>query len=396
MVAGMVAGDAAQRWSDDDFLDELRREADPLADETVRELQVVHGLEASNRVFQLLTHDHQALPDDAPEPLRRFMSSTCNVPPGFDEDRLERGARVFRTHIFPATVILLASSLPRGYSAPCLSRVLTLSNNLGQHPYKRLMGVVQLIVNVSSHLHRHHDDGRILLTAQKLRLLHAGIRSLVLEHRPQFHERYGVPVNHEDMLATIMGFSFLVIEGLDRLGVGLSEEGAEDFYFVWRIFAQMMGIHPEGHPESDAYVPVDVASARAFYRAYERRHYTTVAENPDGVELARHNLQMMEDLIPSPLRRLGLGKAPRIAMHELLGDEGMERVGIELPQVHHHHGNEGHRHLVGLIRKTTQGLGGFVADHLGMVIFQHMIDTNREGEVRFLIPPDLETIRREL
>ena len=392
----MVAGDAAQRWSDDEILDRLRREADPLADEIVRELHEEHGLEASNRVFQLLTHDHQALPDDAPEPLRRFMNATCDVPPGFDEDRLERGAKVFRTHIFPATVILLASSLPCGYSAPCLSRVLTMSNNLGQHPYKRLMGVVQLIVNVSSHLHRHHDDGRILLSAQKLRLLHAGIRYLVPKHRPQFHERFGVPVNHEDMLATIMGFSFLVIEGLETLGVGLTQEEAEDFYFVWKLFAQMMGIHPEGQPESDAYVPENVAAARVFYRSYERRHYTTAAENPDGVELARYNLQMMEDLIPAPLRRLGLGKAPRIAMHELLGDEGMARVGLELPEGHNHHGNEGHGHLVGLLRKTTRGLGGFMADHLGLVIFQHMIDVNREGEVRFLIPPDLETIRREL
>lgn len=391
----MAEGGGAERWSDDVWLDSLRRDGDGLADSAIRRLHEENSIEVANRSFARLGHDHQLLPEESPEPFREFMAATCEVPPGFDPVRLERGAAVFRAHIFPATVILLASSLPRGYSAPCLSRVLTVSNNLGNHPYKRLMGVVQLIVNVSSHLHRHHQDGKILLTAQKLRLLHAGIRYLIPKYRPQYEARFGVPVNHEDMLATIMGFSFLVIEGLDRLGVGLSQAEAEDFYYVWRIFSQMMGIHPPGEPTSTAYIPADVAAAKLFYRAYERRHYVAAPENPDGVELAHGNLQMMEDMIPAPLRRLGLEKAPRVAMHELLGDEGLHRVGIELPQ-DHAIGSEPHNHLVGLIRKTTKGLGGLVASHLGLVMFQRMIDASRGGEVRFVIPPDVDTIRRDL
>jgi hypothetical protein len=165
---------ALDKWSDDAFLDSLRQQGDPLADRAVARLHEDRGIEAVSRSFKLLTSDHQPLPDDAPEPYREFMAATAEPPPGIDLERLNRGAEAFRRHTFPACVTLLAASLPSGYSAPCLSRVLTVSDNLGHHPYRRLMGVLQLIVDVSTKM--RHDDGRAHLTARKLRLLHSGIR----------------------------------------------------------------------------------------------------------------------------------------------------------------------------------------------------------------------------
>ena len=54
----------------------------------------------------------------------------------------------------------------------------------------------------------------MLVTARKLRLLHAGVRTLVPRHRPDYAARFGPPVNLEDMLATIMGFSYLAFQGM--------------------------------------------------------------------------------------------------------------------------------------------------------------------------------------
>src|SRR5215203_7332967 len=83
-----------------------------------------------------------------------------------------------------------------------LHDALPISRDLARSPYDRLLGVLQMLVRVCS-VHGFEPAGCVILTAQKMRLLHAGIRTIVPRHRPGYEQRYGVPVNHEDMLATI-------------------------------------------------------------------------------------------------------------------------------------------------------------------------------------------------
>jgi hypothetical protein len=250
------------------------------------------------------------------------------------------------------------------------------------------MGVIQLLVNVSSK-GAFGPDGQAVITAQKLRLLHAGVRTLVPRFRPGYEEKFVVPVNHEDMLATIMGFSYLVIEGLQRLGLRLSEAEAEDFYYLWRVYALMMGIHPEGKPDDDSYIPATVEEAGAFYDSYVRRHDTGPAENPYGLVLTQDNLDMMRDLIPRPLR-LVLGLTPRLSMSELMTPVEMARVGVQ-PVA----GHGVLRAVFGLVLRVAQGLLDVVpfSTRLATLIFQEMIDTSRDGVVEFCIPVNLMTLR---
>jgi hypothetical protein len=224
------------------------------------------------------------------------------------------------THAMPAALVLLTKSLPAGYAAPNLARILHVSGDLERHPYARTLGVLQMVLNVCT-CRGFETGGEAVITAQKLRLLHAGVRAIVRQQLPDYEAAYGVPVNQEDMLGTIMGFSYLVIVGLRQLGAGLSPAEEEDFYYLWRIYAQLMGIFP-------AYVPETVIDAAAFYAAYARRHYVAAGDNPAGVHLAAADLRMLQELLPRALRCLGLGLLPRLYMWELLGPEGCGRVGI--------------------------------------------------------------------
>ena len=94
---------------------------------------------------------------------------------------------------------MLAKSLPEGYAAPNLAQVLNLSGDLRNRTYKRLLATLQLVLNVSS-CTGFGPGGRAVISAQKLRLLHAGTRYITRKARPHFEEKYGVPVNQEDML----------------------------------------------------------------------------------------------------------------------------------------------------------------------------------------------------
>lgn len=379
------------KWTDDTFLDILRAQSDALADATVAALEATGSVGAANLIFQTVDSDASAVPEDAPAAYRAFVTATDPPLPDLDEEQLERGGAVFLRHGLSMAVVLLLSSLPNGYAAPCLGRILTISGDLGRHPYKRLLGVLQLLVDISQRS-AFEPQGAATVAAQKMRLMHAGVRRLVPRYRPHYLEQYGRPVNHEDMLATIMGFSWLVIDGLRTLEAGLTPQEEEDFYALWVVFARMVGIHPTADPTDASFVPANVAEAEQFYGAYSSRHFTDAASNPDGVELARANLAMVRSFIPRWARLLGLGLLPRLVMTRLLGDEGMARVGI--PPV------TGHRLLGGLftlILRITQRLSdaapGHLAERLGQLVFQDMIVAGRGGKVEFLIPDSMSDLK---
>lgn len=379
------------RWSDDAFLDVLQRHKDDLADQTVTQLIEDHGIEKVGYIFQKMSASDDEIPADAPRALLDFVEQTRELPPGIDHERLAR-----RDALLPfgpvSVLIMLSASLPHGYAAPRLSRILTISDNLESHPYKRLMGVVQLLINLGGH-GAFVPGGRAVVTAQKMRLLHAGVRLLVPKYRPEYEKQFGVPVNFEDQLATLMAFSYLVIDGLRRLKCITREKDAEDRYYRWHVYGRLMGIHPPGKPEDDTWVPEDVAAAARFYDTYARRHYTGPEENPDGVKLARANLDMLVDMIPRWLR-FGHGLMPRIAMAELMDPEDLARIGMS-PVA-------GHRFLKGFFTVGLHaGYGIWRAlpvglEHaLGHLVYQGMVRAGRGGKVQFVIPTSVEDLRGE-
>ncbi len=370
------------RWSDDEFLDGLRRTGDSLADAAVGRLQRETSSRDIGQVFRMLQANDTPLPEDAPHALKVFMAASAGLPPDVDLARLHRGGTAFLRHALPSVVVLLASSLPRGYAAPCLSEVLSISHDLQRHPYDRLMGVVQLLVNISDG-DAFQPNGRAIVTAQKLRLLHAGIRAMTARYRPHYQERFGMPVNHEDMLATIMAFSYLLVDGIRRLGLDLASEEADDLYYVWRVFALLMGLHPADRPHDDSLIPATLAEAGEFYTSYVRRTNTMPDRNPYGVVLTTGNLRMMEGLLPRIPRLLGLKYAPRICMTELLTREELARVGAA-PLT-------GHRTLAAVLTLVLSA-GQWTGEHssfaarLAHLLLQGMVDVDRRGQVSFSIP----------
>ena len=367
------------KWSDDGFLNGLRQQADPEADATIAEI-VAGGEKGSvGPLFMMLKANDTPLPANAPQPLKNFMASTAGLPPGIDMARLQRGGQAFLRNGVPAVVVLLASSLPRGYAAPCLCEILSISKDLEGRPFDRLMGVVQLLVNISDG-NAFQPNGRALITAQKLRLLHAGVRRIAHRFRPEYQAKYGVPVNHEDMLATIMAFSYLVIDGVHRLGLTMPPEQAEDLYYLWRVFAVLMGIHPAGQPHDDSYVPANLDEAAEFYASYVRRNNTSAALNPHGPRLTLENLLMMQGLLPRPLRLLGFRAAPRIVMTELLQPDELARVGFK-PLF----GHPVIKAVFQMILRVTQSEGEhhLFAAKIAELVLQGMVDTDRGREVEF-------------
>ncbi len=403
------------QWSDDAFLDQLRRLGDVEADACVAKLSPNDDLAW---LFRQMDANVAPVPVEAPGPIRQFFGEAGSVLPqvggaAVDQARLDRGAAVFLTRAFPSALVLLARSIPEGYAAPRLTTILTISDDLKHHPYRRLLGVLQMLINVSAR-RAFEPSGKTIITAQKMRLLHAGIRRLVPRYRPEYQETFGTPVSLEDMLATIMAFSLLVVQGLRKLRVPLTPAEAEDYYYVWRVYAQLVGIHPPRRPDDSSYVPADLTAAAEFYDSYARRSYVPAAENPAGVVLARADLDMITDIMPQGLivRRLeraiewmfGLDKVrvrlnivPRVYAHMLMGRKRCELVGVRavplmfltklvlwyVPHVW--------ALMWRLFDRTRAGLS--VHEFLSRTVFQGLIVLDHGGEVTFSIPQTLAQAR---
>jgi hypothetical protein len=390
------------KWSDTQFLDSLRFLGDEAADVCLERLPATGGPDF-REVFRHMNSDGGPLPENLPTALKDFFEDT-KLPlridgQSIDHARIERGSAVFLRHSLASALILLVKSLPSGYSAPNLTLILSLSDKLNNDPYKRLLRVLQLLLNLSGK-GDFKDGGHAVITAQHLRLLHARVRQLVRERLSDYQAKYQVPSNLEDMLATIMGFSLLVIDGLNELKRPLSCEEANDFYYLWRVFAILMGIHPPGAPGSGDYVPATLDEAREFYRAYSARHFRPAAENPEGVKLAHSLLDMMNEMLPqTPLRRLGMKIVPRIYMEMLLGREGMARVGIR--PVRFLFVTKWLLKLVGRLWmwfwKEADALthGARLHENLSRIFFKRLIRIGAGGEVTFTVPRNMEELRKK-
>jgi hypothetical protein len=176
-----------------------------------------------------------------------------------------------------------------------------------------------------------------------------------------------------------------VVEGCRTFGVDISGDEAEDYWYLWRQFSRMIGIAPSDDPLSEEFIPNTYDDAKTFYGSYVRRQYEPdPAMNPEGVLLAQQNLRMMRELAPGWLRYTGFGRAPLIAMQELLGDGGMRRVGLT-PLSGYNLDRAIFHKLLGFMVKGQRDFPTFT-ERLAMLILGGMIEGEMGGEVTFLIP----------
>ena len=119
------------------------------------------------------------------------------------------------------------------------------------------------------------------------------------------------------MLGTLCLFSLVVLDALERLGVTVLRQDAEDFLHLWCVVGAMLGIDVER-------LPSDVASARRLFDAIRRRRY---GPSPEGRELMAQLLEGMERHMPSAWLR----PAPRYLVHHLLGEDVALGLGCPPP-----------------------------------------------------------------
>jgi hypothetical protein len=85
----------------------------------------------------------------------------------------------------------------------------------------------------------------------KVRALHSMIRAHLLSMNWDT-DALDHPINQEQMLSTLMGFSYNGIWGLRRMGIKIHPEEADDYIHLWAYIGHLLGIDEELLPRSFA------------------------------------------------------------------------------------------------------------------------------------------------
>ena len=249
-----------------EMLDRFRTVADPVADQTIQKIISFGETGLVNQVMMKLLQNQSfekgmfsSLGDELSSNLDTYIEATESLPRWANPKQIKQGEQLFSLYGPEIFMLLNVSSLPLCYTCAKGAKVLydtgrLLSHNGNIDPLaRRLMETAQMVVNVLSEggLGKY---GNGIVTLQKVRLIHASIRYYLKnkEHHGQEWDvgKYGEPINQEDLAGTLMSFGPVIISGLKRLNIELSQDQIASYMHCWKVIGYLMGIDDRLLPDS--------------------------------------------------------------------------------------------------------------------------------------------------
>ena len=187
---------------------------------------------------------------DAPDgAMRQFADSVRTLPSWLDWESLARGQEVFVRYAGAAEMSLLHLSLVGGFGAPKINKVLLATGYLANaQTYRRLFETNQMIVDCLAPGSMQPDVGRGWLACVRVRLLHTQVRQRLLKLDRWDRQAWGVPINQEDMMATLLSFHYNVLFAIERIGISLTQAELRDYALLWRYIGYVVGVDEAVNP----------------------------------------------------------------------------------------------------------------------------------------------------
>ncbi len=307
-----TAAPPSSLWPDA-LLDPMRQTGDPVADEVVAELFAGGDIAAVNSLMKNLIVNEFPVPEGLPPAVRDYLAKTDALPDWADPDLIKAGEQVFWRFGPQLIVILNTYALPFCYVAKNGVQVLALTTRLLTNPTRRILETAQLLVDVMQPGGLTTDQGRGRRTTQKVRLMHAAIRKLAPVSQ-NWAAQFGLPVNQEDLAGTLMAFSWVSLNGLEKLGIAVPDGDREAYLHCWRIVGYLLGIRED-------MLPNDMASAEALSMTIARRQFGPCEE---GQEMTKALVNMLSNVVPGDVFR----HVPALLIRYFLCEQWAAWLGI--------------------------------------------------------------------
>lgn len=364
-------------------LQSYRLKSDPIADNVITSIIQKSEVEGINNLFLKLRGNTDLSEVDLPESVKDYFEQTKKLPDWIDQKKIKMGQKVFAKHGPQISLSLLCKSLPEAYACANGAKVLYATGRMTERNgsldvfTRRLMETAQFVVNVC--IPGGLDPGgKGVITAQKVRLIHAAIRYYIKRHEWPI-EKYGEPINQQDMAGTLQSFSTLIIEGLEKMKIDLSEEEKEGYYHCWRVVGFIMGVDEHLNPPT----------YKEGYSLGLAILKDQIAPSKEGEILTQAVCNFMTDILPGNIFK----DMPEIIIRFLVGDKIAEDLGIREDRILR---DKIFPKLLGLVFHSGDEImdsNKFISkiiERMNMHLLQAMLNHfNENKQVRFDIPPNL-------
>ncbi|MET7288825.1 oxygenase MpaB family protein [Streptomyces sp. NPDC005573] len=356
-------------------MDALRRTGDELADATVATLFERGEVGKFNTLMRYVSTAGAPLPDGLPEVAREYLEATSAPPAWVDWGEMEKARLFFIDNNVHISTALSFASMPACYVVPTVAKLLSATHSL-KYPSKRMAETGQFTVYLMQP-GAFEAGSRFVPAAQKVRLLHASIRHHLKRENAWDTEALGTPICQEDMIGGQMFFSMLVLDSLHRLGIHMSAEGADAYYYAWRVVGAMLGV------DQDA-VPKDLDEARRFLDLYMIRH---MGPSEEGARLTRQLIDLYEEVVPGTL----FDPVVSALIRYLVGDTCAD--WLQVPRTRWDGVVKAVPHLLGVLEsiEDRSPLGAWALDRLGHLTAVLELSSLTRGRVmHYAIPEQLK------
>lgn len=232
-----------------DFLDKMRTETDPLADDLIA--LYFENATSKNALRQLLSNlnTNADLTACREQPhMSILVDHVSTLPIWAEKKSMSKGALFFARYAQPITQLLGLLSLPFCYAAADGAQVLYLSEKIKNDPAKRLLDTAVFIWDVMAP-DAFESTGKGFSSILKIRIIHAAARYYTLASN-EWDNNWGRPINQEDMAGTNLALSFIAIRGLRKLGISVIYSEQQHFIHLWNTIGYLSGINRMLLPDS--------------------------------------------------------------------------------------------------------------------------------------------------
>ncbi|MFN7142454.1 MAG: oxygenase MpaB family protein, partial [Myxococcota bacterium] len=238
---------------------------------------------------------------EVPTALTNLLADARTFPAWVEPARLDRGGAAFLRAGPPGGLVLGCSSLVHGYCSPAGNKPLVFTGRLEAGARRRLAETARFVQAVTAP-GGAHPFAPGWQAAVRVRLMHAGVRRMLLASPRWRLDAWGVPVNAFDSAGTVLLFSLIVLDGLDRLGVVTRPDERADLLHLWRWIGHVMGVPHE-------LLFADEAGARAFWDLLGS------TQEPPDEDARRLAHTLLDDALAPP----GDGRLARARAHAVRG-----------------------------------------------------------------------------
>ena len=271
---------------------------------------------------QFYTKDGQPSPQ-LPQAVQDYLRATSALPPWADPRKIKTGEDLFILYGLSSTIVLSCASLPECYVMRMGVRVLTDTGYLTTDTTRRVVETANMIMDVMSPggLMPASGSGKGILSAQKVRLMHAAIRYMVSHGRTRLQwdpVAWGQPICQEDLAYTLMTFSYVGVRSMKKLGIVLTPEQEDAYIHCWNVVGYIMGVLP-------GLLPANVAEAKLLFDTIKARQ---TGPNPGGQQLMVGLVDGLLVPVLSKIFPLGGKRIPPILIRTLVGHETADQLGV--------------------------------------------------------------------